>query len=397
MPAKPTKLQRWLDLVACLAARRLPVSTEDLWRNVPAYSPGLEGSDTEKARVRRTFERDKDELRELGIPIETVQYTISYGREEVSGYRLARSDFHLPYLKLLDAAREGEGTMERDRASARPPSGAQPAHRPPGTPSVHPSSGAPWVFGISPAEAGAALDGLKALASIPSFPLARAARGAFRKLAFDLDPDAFGESPVVYAEDPESAAARDTLHALSDAVQRRKEVGFVYHAISRDAEEERMVRGYGLLFQHGRWYLVGHDLDRDAVRMYRVGRIRDVEPNPRSPGTPDYDVPPDFSLDDYAGRSAWELGGDDEPPREATVRFRFPRSLWADRNDHGELVEEDDDGGQLRRFAVHRADPFLRWVLSLAGDARVEDPPELRDAFHAMAARVADLHAPRSG
>ena len=70
----PTKLQRWLDVVAYLAARRLPVSTEELWQNVPAYAAGVDGSKKEKARVRRTFERDKDELRDLGIPIETVQY-----------------------------------------------------------------------------------------------------------------------------------------------------------------------------------------------------------------------------------------------------------------------------------------------------------------------------------
>lgn len=374
LPDSPTKLQRWLDVVAYLAARRLPVSTEELWENVPAYTPGLEGSKKEKARVRRTFERDKDELRELGIPIETVEYTISFGREEVSGYRIAKRDFHLPYLKLLDRA---------DAAGGRGGVGV--------------AEGDPTVFELSAPEAGAALDGLRELASLPSFPLARAARGAFRKLAFDLDPDAFGETPIVYAEDPETEEARDTLHTLTDAVRRRKDLTFVYHAMSRDAVEERRARGYGLLFQHGRWYLVAHDLDRDAVRMFRVGRIRKVEVNPRSPGTADYTVPSDFSLDEYGGRSAWELSNDEEPPLEATVRFDFPRSLWAHRNGHGELVEEAEDGSQLRRFTVHRVDPFLRWVLSLAGDARVEDPDELRDGFRTLARRVADLHGPEGG
>lgn len=378
MSDSPTKLQRWLDVVAYLAGRRLPMSTEELWENVPAYAPGLEGSKKEKARVRRTFERDKDELRALGIPIETVEYTVSFGREEVSGYRIAKRDFHLPYLKLLERAEEAGSPGAT--ASGRPT-----------------DAGTGGVFELTEDEAGAALDGLRELASLPSFPLARAARGAFRKLAFDLDPDAFGETPIVYAEDPETAEARDTLHTLTDAVRRRKDLTFVYHAMSRDAVEQRRARGYGLLFQHGRWYLVAHDLDRDAVRMFRVGRIREVDVNRTSPGTADYTVPSGFSLDDYAGRSAWELGDDDEPPVEATVCFDFPRSLWAHRNGHGELVEEAEDGSQLRRFTVHRVDPFLRWVLSLAGDARVEDPDELRDGFRTLARRVADLHAPRSG
>ena len=69
--------------------------------------------------------------------------------------------------------------------------------------------------------------------------------------------------------------------------------------------------------------------------------------------------------------------------------FRFPRSLWAERNEHGTLVEERGDGSQLRSFEVHRRDPFLRWVLSLAGDARVVAPPELRDAFASLVADVA--------
>jgi proteasome accessory factor B len=242
-------------------------------------------------------------------------------------------------------------------------------------------------------EAGAALDGLRKLAAIPGFPLARAARSAFRKLAFDLEPDAVGEVPIVYADDPETLATRDVLHTLSGALRRRKALTFRYRAPSGATEEERSAHGYGLLFQHGRWYLVAHDTGRGAVRMFRVGRMSDVVVNPRAPGTPDYDVPEDFALDDYTGRKAWELGAETEPGVEATVRFRFPRSLWADRNRHGELIREEADGAQLRRFTVRRADPFLRWVLSLAGDAAVESPTELRTEFRAMAERVRELHA----
>jgi len=362
MPDAPTKLQRWLDVVAYLASHRFPVSTEDLWSNVPAYEVGVGGSKREKQRVRRTFERDKDELRELGIPIETVQYSINH--EQDSGYQLARRDFHLPYLKIL---REAEGGRSA-------PAGGSPA------------------FEISEDEAAAALDGLRNLAAIPAFPLARAARSAFRKLAFDLEPDAIAEVPVVYAGDPEAVATRDVLHVLSDAVRRRKALSFRYRAMSSGAEEARRAHGFGLLFQHGRWYLVAHDLDRDGMRMFRAGRMSAVALNTRTPGTPDYEVPSTFSLDDYTGRKAWELGAETDEGTEATVHFRFPRSLWADRNSHGELIEEEADGAQLRRFVVHRSDPFLRWVLSLAGDARVESPPELRDEFRSLAARVAELH-----
>lgn len=114
------------------------------------------------------------------------------------------------------------------------------------------------------------------------------------------------------------------------------------------------------------------DVDQDAERMYRLGRMRDVALVRGKTKDADYEVPEGFALSDHAGRAAWEIGEDPDGPVEADVWLAFPRSLWAERNEHGTLVEDRDDGSQLRRFRVLRRDPFLRWVLSLAGDARVE-------------------------
>ncbi|HET9947748.1 MAG TPA: WYL domain-containing protein [Longimicrobiales bacterium] len=364
MPAKPTKLQRWLDLIAYLAGRRFPVRVDEIWEHVPAYQPGLEGDETQKQTVRRMFERDKDELRELGIPIETVKFTIDPSDPE-KGYRLGQDDYRLPYLKLVAEARAGRQAHTASKKE----------------------------FEVTEQEAGAALLGLQELAAVPSLVLAPHARSAFRKLAFDLDPGVLRDAPVLYAEDPEATATKEVLHELSDAVRRRKRVRFRYHAMTSDMVEEREVNPYGLLFQHGRWYLVAHDVGRDAVRMFRVGRIDELRPNTKKPGTADFEVPADFELSAFSGRKAWELGADPEPPATALVYFRFPRSLWAERNEHGELVREEADGAQLRRFEVRRRDPFLRWLLSLAGDAWVEEPVELREAFRAMAAEVLRRHS----
>jgi len=360
MPTQPTKLQRWLDVIAYLAGRRLPVSTEQLWAAVPAYRLGLEGADKDKQTVRRMFERDKDELRGLGIPIETVPYSIHYGHEQMTGYRLATRDFHLPYMRLVAEARTGavpQGTGASD-------------------------------FPIESEEASAALEGLGELSALPAFPLRRAARSAFRKLAFDLDPAMVRETPVVYAADPETLASRDPLRRASDAVQRRKAIRFRYAGMTRDTFEDRVVEPYGLVFQHGRWYLVGHDRERGAERMFRVGRMDAVALVAPGHSAPDFPVPEGFDLAAYAGRAAWEIGEDTDGPVEAEVRFAFPRSLWAERNDHGMLVHESEDGVQLRRFRVLRREPFLRWVLSLAGDARVVAPEPLAREFQELVSEV---------
>lgn len=367
MPDKPTKLQRWLDLVAFLAGRRFPVSQEELWDEVPAYAQGLGEGDKDPESARRMFERDKDELRALGIPIETVTFQIQQGSERSHGYRLAHARFHLPYLRLVRAAEEERGA------------GASSGPRP-----------GPGDFLVAEDEAAAALEGLRDVASIPGFPLRREARSAFRKLAFDLDPDLLDPSPVLYVEDPETTAGADTLQRLSDALLERKRVTFRYHSMGRDDEAVRTVRPYGLLFQHGRWYLVAWAEDREDTRMFRLGRMADVSVNRKRPGSPDYEVPADFDLTTFAGRRAWEMSDAPErPPLAAHVHFRFPRSVWAERNGHGRLLRENEDGSQLREIPVHRPEPFLRWVLSLEGDARVEDPPELNAAFQAMVAAVA--------
>ena len=370
MPASPTKVQRWLDLIAFLAARHFPVAVEQVMEGVPAYaSDWAEGDDTARASVRRKFERDKDELRDVGIPIETVRYRVGYGHEEAEGYRLRDRDFYLPYLQLiaLDPKRgEPAGKLRRPRSADK--------------------------LEIAEKDVSSALLGLRRVMSVPQFPLAREARSAYRKLTFDLGSGGEGDAPILYASAPEAEELRGALKALSDALLRRKTVAFRYRGMYRDDVTERTVRPYGLLFQHAHWYLIGHDEGRDDLRVFRVGRMEDVAVNPRRANSPDFAVPDDFDMDRFIGKEPWELGGEVGDAIEAQVRFSFPRSLWAARNRMGELAAEHADGSATRTFLVVQTDPFVCWLLSLEGDATVETPPELREAVRETAARVAALY-----
>ncbi|MGB5303850.1 MAG: hypothetical protein WBP17_11920, partial [Gemmatimonadota bacterium] len=74
-----SKTQRWLDLIAFLVGRKVPVEVDQVMEAVPAYAEKYsEADETARQTVRRMFERDKDELKKLGIPIETVDLTINY-------------------------------------------------------------------------------------------------------------------------------------------------------------------------------------------------------------------------------------------------------------------------------------------------------------------------------
>ena len=92
------KILRWLDLLAALLARRSPATFLDLARDVPAYlTDGSVAIRKPSPTLKRMFERDKLELRELGIPLESEG---DEGDEE-RAYVLRTKDFYLPYLALM--------------------------------------------------------------------------------------------------------------------------------------------------------------------------------------------------------------------------------------------------------------------------------------------------------
>ena len=370
MAERISKTQRWLDLIAFLIGHRYPVSVDQIMKAVPSYTADYESGDTTREQsVRRKFERDKDELKEMGIPIETVDYSINYGSETKTGYRIGRGDYYLPYLRLVGEAPEDNRTFTGDR----------PRQKGAGT------------VDLVPEELGVALSALSRVSSLPSFPLVPEARSAFRKLAGDLDPDAV-TGRVTYSADDDGGVTRARLRDLARALDRRKTVRFTYHGIRRGETTTREVHPWGLFFQGGSWYLTGYDTARSDNRVFRVSRMEDPEINATSPNSPDFEVPADFDVTSHSGRQAWELGSEEEDPVVARVRFAFPRSLWADRNGHGRLVESDEYGHAVREFRVRQVNPFLRWILTLEGEAQLIDPKELRGDLLVLAQKIVDTH-----
>jgi predicted DNA-binding transcriptional regulator YafY len=357
-----TKLQRWLDLIAYLVGHRVPVTAEQIMEHVPAYAEKLAtGEDRDFEAARRMFERDKTELKQAGIPLRTVEYHVDYGLTQLQGYQINRRDFYLPYLKLLGSERPDPGR----RAGAA-------------------------TLEIQDDDASLALEALRRVADVPSFPLRDEARSAFRKLAFDIDPDAFSDDPVVFfAQPPRTAELDGVLRRLSDALLERRRVAFTYHGITRGDTTEREVAPWGLLFQHSQWYLIGHDSLRDGVRVFRASRMEGLRP--AKGDAPMYEIPPDFRLDDYIGRDAWELG-EAASPETVRVRFRFPASLWAARNRKGTFVSRDEDGSEVREFIVHQPDAFLRWVLGQANEAKIVSPEWLEEQRVAVMRKVVEMH-----
>lgn len=95
MATTSQRLERLTNLVAILLERRTPLTLEELVEVVPGYPSGHEAA-------RRQFERDKDTLRGLGVPIE-LERLDPLGSEV--GYRIPADEYYLEELDLTDAER----------------------------------------------------------------------------------------------------------------------------------------------------------------------------------------------------------------------------------------------------------------------------------------------------
>ncbi len=354
----PPKIQRWIDLLAALLARRYPATFEDLIRDVPAYTASDQSDDAR----RRMFERDKDELRAFGVPIETVPPP---DEGEAPGYQLRVRDFYLPYLAL-----RADGETRLPRKTDRYGYSSLP------------------VLTFEADELSAIAEAAARLRELGDPVLAEHAESAMRKLACDLPVDA-ASRPDARLAPGRARAAPELFATVGDALARRKRLTFGYHAMGSDATAARTVEPFGLFFLNQHWYLAARAAGEETVKNYRLSRVTEAKPNARQPGTPDYQIPAGFDLQDHArSRQAWELGTGDAVT--AVVRLLSTSGAAVAAHRLGEPVEGDE---QLRRFRVRRVDAFARWLLSFAGDLEPVSPAQVVDEYAGLVRETLAHHA----
>src|SRR5882672_4874763 len=99
---RPTKTERWLNLLAFLLDRHYPASREEILSQVSDHKEDWIGGDARaRESVRRKFERDKAELKALGVTLEPLKEKIvaNHVDQEVEAYQLKPRDFYLPYIR----------------------------------------------------------------------------------------------------------------------------------------------------------------------------------------------------------------------------------------------------------------------------------------------------------
>src|SRR6478752_4299201 len=172
-----------------------------------------------------------------------------------------------------------------------------------------------------------------------------------------LDPDYSPETPGRPAK-------------LENAISKQRTVRFDYWSISRDKESERTLNPYALLSDNGLWYVVGHDLDREDTRTFRVSRIRgDIKFATRRER--DFRAPTDFDVELYRGRPPWQIG---DVVGTARIEVRGDTAWWV-RRAYGETGKLEDGVFVTEYSSIPQ---LASWVLRQNGRAVPLEPAELK-------------------
>jgi proteasome accessory factor B len=311
------KSERLMNLVIALLVSQHYLTKDRIRQVVEGYH------DQSDEAFERMFERDKEELREIGVDIEVGSFEKAFDDE--LGYRIRRDTFELPEIAL-----------EADEAA------------------VVGLAARVWQHARLAGQTSSALVKLKAA-------------------GVSVEPDALP------ALEPQLAADEPSFEPLWDAVITRTPVTFDY-ARSGQPATLRHLEPWGILSWHGRWYIVGHDRDRAATRMFRLSRIvGDVKPDGR-PG--EYDVPDDLDL-----RAETELLAPATPSASATLRIR-QGSGWGLRR-RATATKDEGDGWDLVDVPYGGRWQAAEEIASYGTDVVVQEPPELRQAVVSLLRGVA--------
>ncbi|HEX2702631.1 MAG TPA: WYL domain-containing protein [Solirubrobacteraceae bacterium] len=336
--AKDTeKLIRQLSLISYLMAERRPVTALDIKRDVEGYS-GM----NEDAFARR-FYADRSELESLRIPL-TVEKPLD-GVAEQENYSLRPENFHLPPIEFSDSELAALAT------------------------------------------ALSLLDG--------EFAYAEPLRLALQQITWGRPsplqaPDQRGVALGITA----SAGGHDLsqrLVKIETAIFRHKTITFDYYTMERDEVGSRKVDPYHLLYRGCQFYLLGYSHERDALRVFRLSRIRGKVAY-ATKAEHDFRRPVGFDPRSYADRSDWQFG-EVAGTAEILVAERIAWQLDRHFGRYGEVRKIKDSGDRLFVTDYSSSRQLISWVLGLGEHAHILEPPELVDELGRRVKLIVERHS----
>ena len=282
--------------MALLATRRF-LSKDEIFERVAGYTG-------KRDAVERMFERDKDDLRALGIVIQVKPQDILF--EDEVGYRILEDDYELNIGELTPSELSYLSLAAKI-----------------------------WRNQLFAQSGDLALQKLEALGGA-------ALREDFGRGTLSLE----NETPL--------------FPSLWEAISNLRNISFTYR--NRNVSQ-RHLSPYGLTLWKGSWYLVGLDLDKGEIRVFKVSRITSdikFESKPQS-----FQLPADFRIEDHL------LMLTPEPTTRFVARIRV--GTCQSLRSQGEVTGVD---GEWDRLEISLGNNWLEQFLWFGSDLVLEEPAE---------------------
>lgn len=336
------RTERLLNLVLCLLSAHQPVPRETIRRIVAGYDPGA--SD---AAFERMFERDKDDLRTLGIPIVTV----STSDGEVLGYRIPEEDYRLAQVHVTAQQWALLGVAARAWAQAN---------------------------------------------------LASAAQSGVRKIEsmFAGSGDDTPEIARVVTWQQGPRAGSEALPRIWQAIREHRRIRFDYQGRRDERPRTRVMEPWSIVGRDGGWYLIGLDVEiehsQDGTRVFRTSRMIGTVEFASDPGSftvPDHDPDELITPEPTDWTEAWVAI---EPGYGAGVRSRALTDAPGMPDGVGSSAPQDDGqldaGADVMALRTTDRHALISDLCALGPHVRVLAPADLAEEVAARWTRIAALH-----
>jgi predicted DNA-binding transcriptional regulator YafY len=184
----------------------------------------------------------------------------------------------------------------------------------------------------------------------------------------------------------EYAKFKEIINRVNEAALNKKSIEIVYYTMSRKKETKRKVDPYKIWFFNGTFYVIGLCHMREEVRVFALDRIKLLHQTKES-----FEVPDDFSLDEFTGPSFGVFQG--EPVK---VRLWFhpdaagyiKEKIWHETQE----LHAQKDGSIIFEAEVAGTDELKFWVMSWGSKALVLEPESLRDEIRAEAEAIQEKY-----
>lgn len=229
----------------------------------------------------------------------------------------------------------------------------------------------------------------KAMDHYKGTPFEKPLSNALNKLAASL-PDTITANltqlseTISFRQSRSSQVDEQILSSFTKSALEKREIDFEYRKLGSKTSETRTLKTYHLTNFLGKWYAIGHDTKRNAIRTFLLSRVASANTTDKQ-----FTLPQSFSAEDYLGSSF----GIYSPEGNHSVKIKFlnPISEYIAENiwHPSQKVAYHDDGSITISFKLGNLVEVSSWILSWGQNAEALAPAKLRKTIKETAKSIA--------